>query len=449
MDSGREHDQENFAGTVMTVDLDRHRSSVELLALFDQRSLFVSQVRKFFRFLRQLRVDSMTATLSFGIDPPAKMVGEPVTIARKSAGSSDMDTGRVADAIEGATGDDLLLLSWKEVCRSESTVDPVRIIRKLFCASLDIQEEAQMFYICSPDRKCEPTTKILRALFPNEDERKFFAARVIDSDVRVDIIRACFSDSEYLLKYRGDLPRLVLNAFLKACDIFDDESLLKRFVSGRAYSPREFAVCLELNIEEVLTCAVGCSHKEAFVFLPLFRKIINCSKVGDDDELFMTPSSLFAIAVLHLAVSAGWEISEDSVDMLGSFKHEMYIDPTQNLPRSSHELRLAEKSLRVLLNLPEETRAPTIRPEKIGISHPNWYRSRFLQECLVRIGTGRPDLFAVDSPIVAEWIVTHGDVDAALIRYKAVRGNEFKSEDVQSCILKFLEGSGKPKKRRT
>lgn len=410
---------------------------------------FVPQVRKFFRFLRHWRVDSMTSTLTSGIGPPAKMVGEPFTIARESPGSSELDTGRVTDAIEGATGEDLLLLSWKKVCRSESSAEPVRIIRKLFCASLDIQEEAQMFYICSPDRKCEPTTKILRALFPNEDERKFFAARVIDSDVRVDVIRACFSDSEYLLKYRGDLPPLVLNAFLKACDIFDDRSLLKRLVSGQVYSPQEFVVSLELNIEEVLTCAVGCSHKEAFVFLPLFRKIINCSKLGEDDELFMTPSSLFAIAVLHVAVSAGWEISEDSVDMLGSFKHEMYIDPTQNLPRSSHELRLAEKSLRVLLNRPEETTDPTIRPDKIGISHPNWYRSRFLQECLVRIGAGRPDLFAVDSPIVAEWIVTHGDVDAALTKYKAVRGNEFKAEDVQSCIFKFMEESGKHKKRRT
>jgi hypothetical protein len=391
----------------------------------------------------------MMSTLSSGIGPPEKMVGEPVTIAGESAGSSDMDTGRVPNTIEGATGEDLLLLSWKKVCRSESSVDPVQIIRKLFSASLEIQEEAQMFYICSPDRKCEPTTKILRALFPNENERKFFAARVIDSDVRVDVIRACFSDSEYVIKYRGDLPRLVLNAFLKACAIFDDISLLKRLVSGRVYPLHEFVLSLELNVEEVLTCAVGCSLKEAFVFFPLFVRIISCSKLGEDEELFMTPSSLFAIAVLHVAVSAGWEISEDSVEMLGSFKHDMYIDTTQNLPRSSHELRLAAKSLRVLLNRPEETTAPTIRLDKIGISHPNWYRSRFLQECLVRIGAGRPDLFAVDSPIVAEWIVTHGDVDAALTKYKAVRGNEFKSEDVQSFIFKFMEESGKHKKRRT
>jgi hypothetical protein len=173
----------------------------------------------------------------------------------------------------------------------------------------------------------------------------------------------------------------------------------------------------------------------------VFRKIIQSCK--PTEELGIKADGLFQMAIMHLAVDAGWKIDELSQRAIGEYQDELPPNEGHNLPLSKDEFRLAETSLRIVLKLSLPPEAMNIN---IKINHKNWYRSRFIQECIVRVGLNGYDLFAIDSPIVAPWILENGDVTYAMARCRKVRGAFL--DRVQPCIMEKVGDTTDTKKRK-
>jgi hypothetical protein len=145
-----------------------------------------------------------------------------------------------------------------------------------------------------------------------------------------------------------------------------------------------------------------------------------------------------------MAVTNGWLLSSTTMDGIQEPVTLIYESWTLNLPNSKPDLILAKASLRVLLKVPA-IEDQSVDVMDIGIDHPNWYRARFLQECLVRVGLADDRLYAVDSPLVAQWIVAHGDTIAAMERFKEGRGNLFKMDEVYPSILEKIDNTKRRK----
>jgi hypothetical protein len=346
-----------------------------------------------------------------------------------TAALSELLTTRKKGSRDSFPGHHFMRL-WKRVCDGQSSLSPFMLLKADFMGLVE-SEEAQMYFLTSPTRTLVPTKGILRALFPTEEERSFFATCVVVEDLMTDIIQYTLDNIELFRSCGGKFCELVLAAFRRIPSALDNENLIRRVVDVDGGGPEYFIRRLEASSWWVMLSAHGGTSKEVFELHEIFRKIIQTCE--STRALEISPSSLFEIAIMHLAVSAGWTISGSAIEEIDEFKKELPMNRGHNLPVSSDEFRLAQMSLRSILKLPHVEPKPNINLSKIKINHKNWYRSRFLQECIARVGLQGFELFAIDSPIVAEWIVANGDIEAAVSRYKRVRGNHL--DGIQPCVM--------------
>jgi hypothetical protein len=334
----------------------------------------------------------------------------------------------------------LLYLLWEGVSRGESSVEPLDVIAGL----MEMGKEAEMariYFLCSPECTLEPTLELISALF-DIDDRAFLAVASWEMDSRECVVRALMQNIE-LFTGCGRVDPIFIPLALRRCpDLLEDTELLRRIPITFGTSPEEMITSMSSSLWFIPGRAFGGKSMQGFELYPAFRRFIEANPPRD--MLWLGPSHLFRSCLLHMAVANGRLLSSSTMDAIQEPVTLMYESCTLDLPNSKPELILARASLRVLLKLPA-IEEQSVDVMDIGIDHPNWYRARFLQECLVRVGLADDRLYAVDSPLVAQWIVSNGDASAAMERYKEARGTLFNLEDVQPSILEKIDNTKRRK----
>jgi hypothetical protein len=320
---------------------------------------------------------------------------------------------------------------WRRVCRGESSSDPLDVIAANFFDRSKLWED-QLYLFCAPECTLMPSRELLDALLPDEEEVSAFIARLVDSDVRPEFYVSALENIDLLESGRGRHAALVLAGLMKSPEILDNTPLLTHIVHYFGCVARLLWL-MDCAVSQVLECIRGA--KDSFECFHIFERFI--ALFSPKNKLKVLPLSLFSIAILHCAIAHGWEIGSSSLEFVGRCDDQDSAPHGFCLPMCKEEYLLAHDSLKVVLNSPKST--PSYKIEDIGIGHPNWARSRFLQECIVRVGLAGEVLFAVDSAIVAKWIRDNGNVVDAVDRFRKTRGAEFKEEEVHPCIAGVLE----------
>jgi hypothetical protein len=337
--------------------------------------------------------------------------------------------------------DYLLYRLWERVCRGESSVEPMDVIAAGLKEMGEKAELARIYFLCSPECILEPTREVISALF-DVDDRAFLAKASWEMDSRECVVRALMQHIE-LFTGCGRVNRVFIPLALRRCpDLLEDTELLRRISNAFGTSPEEMITGMSKSLWLIPGRAFGGKSIQGFELYPVFKRFIDANP--PHDMLWLGPSDLFESCLLHMAVTNGWLLSSTTMDGIQEPVTLIYESWTLNLPNSKPELILAKASLRVLLNLPA-IEEQSVDVMDIGIDHPNWYRARFLQECLVRVGLADDRLYAVDSPLVAQWIVSNGDAIAAMERFKEARGNLFKLDEVHPSILEKIDNTKRRK----
>jgi hypothetical protein len=339
--------------------------------------------------------------------------------------------------------DEQFLRLWERVCRGESRIDVNEMISSDFFSVNDAWG-AVMFYLCSPERTLVPTGSTLAALCPMEEFRTALVARIVDAPVRLDIIETVVHSMNLFeeFEYKGHYFRVALTCLWRYPQALDDVELIDRIVAyagdavellNEMYDLNE--VVLESYLDGYDECYGQTPATDSFETYYIFERIATSCSTPPVGKVSISPTSLFGVAILHLVLQCGWEVDTEELGDLANVYPDLPYRKGFNLPLSLAELQLATESLRIVLKMPRTT--IEIDPAEIDINHSNWYRSRFLQECLARVGVKNVSLFAVDSPVVAKWIVANGNAQMAMKKFRAARGDMFKIQDVQSCILEM------------
>jgi hypothetical protein len=313
--------------------------------------------------------------------------------------------------------DDSLLRLWKRVCSGQSAVEPQDVISVgLHYLRVPGTLEATEYFLCSPERTLEPTHAIMRTLFRRED-RKYLAARLADMDRRRDVLEYALNHMKYLCDAGARAYELVHIAYKEWPDILDNDELLRNIAAAGSDNTAHFIWRL-------------CFPKAEFDIYPLIQRFADaCPPTGRFRyECF----NVFDVAVKYLAFQRGIKVDTPS---------NSECPHTKKRRSEDNHLRLAEESFRILSN--SDPNPIEFDASQIEIDHPNWFRSRFIQECLVRVGLGDDRLYAVDSPIVAQWIVDHGDPHTAFERFKKARGDSFRLEEVHPSIQEIMGNTKK------
>jgi hypothetical protein len=341
----------------------------------------------------------------------------PPTLFRESLAVEDLMQLNNSNPL-GIRSDDAVLEMWRMVCRRELDVTPIEEFAT-YLHSLSVYRQAYTYYICSSERTIEPTMGVMRALFSGESTRCFVVAP-LEMKVRRDVMILALDNIEYFADTEGSIYSFILPALLVCRYALYDADLLRRIVAASGDPPADFI--------ENLACCTGSIRSfdrisfDEFECLPVFLRVLAATSTIANPGLSLVPVDLFSLAVLHAAIDCGWTIDASVEDHLHDSGDEDDV-----------ELCIAQESLSIIQGWPLNWGDLAYLP--LPLTYSNWHRNRFMQECLARVGNRVTSLFAVDSKVVAEWIVTHGDAKVALKKYIEVRGTDFNIYEVQPIIL--------------
>jgi hypothetical protein len=287
--------------------------------------------------------------------------------------------------------DHLVNILWERFCLGDSLIDPLLIL------SADFPDFEFAQNIFRSNHFPSVSSELVRLLFPTSTSKENLLGWVITSQPDTGLLE-CLLDESFV--GCDSFPELLMVGLMagtgdrQLSSQFDSSQLLSRwyiFIKSRSTDP--------------------------FESMHVFRRI---GKLLNPGTVTFRLNDLFALAVAHHAAESGWVVPEVIVrDGL------------------AEELKLALFSL-------QRVQSSKLDLSTISITDQHSERSRFIQECLVRVvdpGTvlSRFTLFELESPVVAEWLFQHGDIETAFMLKDEMHGANMDTLD--SRVIEWLQSN--------